>query len=320
MNVVKHVDFANKRRLSDKSGEQVASLESGYMRLATSISRLKPKLKMAGREHQVFDAVIDCTYGWNKSEDKVTNTYLAEMTGLDDSDIGNALKVLAERKIINLRKVGGFKLVSVNVNIEQWQLERLPKKHPKTPQKKLGEIAQKVGQKKVSSLAKSPNTKNSLTKDNNINNYSSENSNESSDRPSEKFLAVKPDAAVCSPKGNKWGNADDLKAAQWIYSQVLIISPTSKEPNWSSWANDIRLMRQLDGYSHKDICRLFQWANRDSFWCSVVLSPAKLRKKWATLVIQSQQLNRMQRVSGNLQPVRQSIDYESTEWMEGIDV
>ncbi|WP_230086460.1 replication protein, partial [Providencia alcalifaciens] len=98
----------------------------------------KPKLKMAGREHQVFDAVIDCTYGWNKSEDKVTNTYLAEMTGLDDSDIGNALKVLAERKIINLRKIGGFKLVSVNVNLEQWQLERLPQKRPKTPQKKLG--------------------------------------------------------------------------------------------------------------------------------------------------------------------------------------
>ncbi|HHR6304414.1 TPA: replication protein, partial [Providencia alcalifaciens] len=151
MSIVRHVDFANKRRLVDKSGEKVASLDNGYMRLATSISRLKPKLKMAGREYQVFDAVIDCTYGWNKSEDKVTNTYLAEMTGLDDSDIGNALKVLAERKIINLRKIGGFKLVSVNVNLDQWQLERLPKKRPKTPQKKLGEITQKVGQKKVSS-------------------------------------------------------------------------------------------------------------------------------------------------------------------------
>ncbi|WP_265498873.1 replication protein [Providencia rustigianii] len=296
MSIVRHVDFANKRRLTDKSGEQVASLDNGYMRLATSISRLKPKLKMAGREHQVFDAVIDCTYGWNKSEDKVTNTYLAEMTGLDDSDIGNALKVLAERKIINLRKIGGFKLVSVNVNLEQWQLERLPKERPKTPQKKLGEIAQKVGQKKVSSLAKSPNTKNSLTKDNNINNFSSENSNESSDKSLDNILTLKADAVVCSPKGNKWGNADDLKAAQWIYEQVLIVSPTTKEPNWSTWANDIRLMRQLDGHSHQEICRLFKWANRDSFWCSNVLSPGKLREKWATLVIQSQQPNRNKRV------------------------
>ncbi|MDF4696884.1 hypothetical protein P3548_24440, partial [Vibrio parahaemolyticus] len=123
----------------------------------------------------------------------------------------------------------------------------------------------------------------------------SENSNESSDRPSEKVLSVKPDAVVSSPKGNKWGNADDLKAAQWIYSQVLIVSPSTKEPNWSTWANDIRLMRQLDGHTHQDICRMFKWANRDSFWCSNVLSPAKLREKWDTLTIQSQQPNRGKR-------------------------
>ncbi|NBM12325.1 replication protein 15, partial [Proteus sp. G2670] len=128
-----------------------------------------------------------------------------------------------------------------------------------------------------------------------ITNISSENSNESSDRPSEKVLAVKPDAVVSSPKGNKWGNADDLKAAQWIYSQVLIVSPSTKEPNWSTWANDIRLMRQLDGHAHQDICRMFKWANRDSFWCSNVLSPAKLREKWETLTIQSQQPNRGKR-------------------------
>lgn len=144
---------------------QVASLDDGFMRVATSIGKLKPKLKLAGREHQVFDAVIYCTFGWNKSEDKVTNTYLAEVTDLDDSDVAAALNVLAERKIINLRKVGGFKMVSVNVKIDEWVL----KKTPKTPPKKLGETTQNVGQKKVSSWVKPPDTKDSPTKDN-INN------------------------------------------------------------------------------------------------------------------------------------------------------
>ncbi|WP_273804164.1 replication protein [Providencia rettgeri] len=139
-------------------------------------------------------------------------------------------------------------------------------------------------------------------------------------KKSSRSSKVKPDAAVSSEKGNKWGNADDLKAAQWIYSQVLIVSPTTKEPNWSTWANDVRLIRQLDGHTHQDICKMFKWANKDSFWCSNILSPAKLREKWPTLVIQSQQPNRTQRVSGSQQPARQSIDYESTEWMEGIDV
>ncbi|MEY0881449.1 replication protein [Providencia stuartii] len=274
--------------------KRVASLDEGYFRLATSIGNLKPKLKMSGHEHQVFDAVIMCTFGWNKSEDKVTNTYLAEMTGLDDSDVNKALNKLANRRIINLKKSGLFKIISVNKKLDEWVLTRQKTEKVKPP-KSSGETTQEVGCFNLSSLVISPNTKDSLTKDNNINNSSSENSNESSDRPSQKVLAVKHDAVISSPKGNKWGNADDLKAAQWIYSQVLIVSPTAKEPNWSTWANDIRLMRQLDGHTHQDICRMFKWANRDPFWCSNVLSPAKLREKWDTLTIQSQQPNRGKR-------------------------
>ena len=141
---------------------KVASLDDGYMRIATSISKLKPKLKMAGREHQVFDAVIYCTFGWNKSEDRVTNTYLAEVTDLDDSDVAAALKVLAERRIINLRKSGGLKLVSVNVKLDEWQLF----KTVKLP-RKVGWFRPKSWAKRVSGWAKSPDTLNSLTKDNN---------------------------------------------------------------------------------------------------------------------------------------------------------
>ncbi|HBE9089607.1 TPA: replication protein [Serratia fonticola] len=159
--------MGNIRRLADYRPPQeaverrVASLDDGYLRIATSIGKLKPKLKLAGREHQVLDAVIYCTFGWNKSEDKVTNTYLADVTDLDDSDVAAALNVLAERKIITLRKVGGFKLVGVNVNIDQWQLN----KSKKQPPIKLGETTKQVGQKQVSSWAKSPDTLNSLTKD-----------------------------------------------------------------------------------------------------------------------------------------------------------
>ncbi|WP_058911628.1 replication protein [Entomohabitans teleogrylli] len=159
MGVVNLADYQPQREVLER---KVASLDDGYMRIATSIGRLKPKLKLAGREHQVLDAVIYCTFGWNKSEDKVTNTYLAEVTGLDDSDVAAALNVLAERRIINLRKVGGFKLVSVNVSIDKWVLSKLPKKSPKM----LGEITQNVGRKDVLGWAESPNTLNSLTKDN----------------------------------------------------------------------------------------------------------------------------------------------------------
>lgn len=157
MSVVKFADYRPQR---EELESKVASLDDGYMRIATSIGKLKPKLKLAGREHQVFDAVIYCTFGWNKSEDKVTNTYLADVTDLDDSDVAAALKALAERKVINLRKVGGFKLVSVNTSLDKWVLNK--------PNKMLGRTTQNVGRKKASSWAKSPDTKDSLTKDNKI--------------------------------------------------------------------------------------------------------------------------------------------------------
>ncbi|MBD2804097.1 replication protein [Xenorhabdus sp. ZM] len=122
------------------------------------------------------------------------------------------------------------------------------------------------------------------------------NTNVFNDRPrkSKSSGKGKPDAEVSSPKGNKWGTAEDLKAAKWIYQKILIVRPNTKEPNWASWANDIRLMRQSDNRTHAEICHLFRWANRDSFWYCNILSPAKLREKWDTVDAQSTQPGRKQ--------------------------
>lgn len=94
---------------------------------------------------------------------------------------------------------------------------------------------------------------------------------------------VIPEAAIQTPNGKAWGTADDLKTAQWMFARVQRINPTALEPNWPQWANVIRLMRELDQRSHSDICELYDWVSRDSFWCANVLSPQKLRQKWDQL-------------------------------------
>ncbi|MBE8598096.1 replication protein [Xenorhabdus sp. BG5] len=116
-------------------------------------------------------------------------------------------------------------------------------------------------------------------------------------RKSKSSGKVNSDAAVSSPKGDKWGTAEDLTAAEWIFRKVKTVRPNAKEPNWAAWANDIRLMRQLDNHTHADICHLFKWANKDSFWYCNILSPAKLREKWDTLEEQSTQANRRKTTS-----------------------
>ncbi|MEG0716582.1 MAG: hypothetical protein RR467_17800 [Morganella sp. (in: enterobacteria)] len=125
---------------------------------------------------------------------------------------------------------------------------------------------------------------------------------------------VKPDSAVSSPKGDKWGTADDLKAAQWIFQLITRISPSAKTPNWSGWANDVRLMREQDNRAHVDICQMFKFANQDSFWKSNVLSPAKLREKWT-------QLEAKRNTQGESRSAgRQQLDYNNTDWAEGLKI
>ena len=96
---------------------------------------------------------------------------------------------------------------------------------------------------------------------------------------------VIPGAAIQTPNGKSWGTAEDLKTAQWMFKRVQVIAPTALEPNWTQWVNVIRLMRELDQRSHRDICDLYDWVSRDAFWCTNVLSPQKLRQQWTQLIV-----------------------------------
>jgi len=280
MSLAKIITFPKK---TEQTGGHMADLSNGYTKVANEIQKLKPRLRLSGREWQCFEAVIWLTYGWNKKQDRVTNTVIADLTGLEDTHVSNAIKALADRQIIFSHKQGGMKLVGVNTELSAWILDKpeTVKKLPKTV-KTLPESV-KLLPETVATQYKNKNS---------IKNTTSENSNESPDSPSKQLPVLRPDAAIQSPKGDKWGTADDLKAAEWMFCKVVIVSPTAQEPNWPAWSNDIRLMRNAMKVSHHDICEVFKWANADQFWQTNVMSPAKLREKWDTLKAQMNQPNR----------------------------
>ncbi|EAN0637762.1 helix-turn-helix domain-containing protein [Salmonella enterica] len=109
----------------------------------------------------------------------------------------------------------------------------------------------------------------------------------------QEFLTRHPDAAVFSPKKRQWGTQDDLTCAQWIWKKIIALYEQAaesdgelarpKEPNWTAWANEIRLMCAQDGRTHKQICEMYSRVSRDPFWCRNILSPSKLREKWDEL-------------------------------------
>lgn len=84
-------------------------------------------------------------------------------------------------------------------------------------------------------------------------------------------------------KAAKEPDPEDLRLARWMYDLILKVAPKTKEPKFEKWADWIRKMRTLDGHTHHEIAELFRWANRDAFWSVNVLSPEKLREKFATL-------------------------------------
>lgn len=130
MSLAQVIKFPKK---TEQSGGHMADLSNGYTKVANEIQQLKPRLKMAGRDWQVFEAIIWLTYGWNKKQDRVTNTVIAEMTDLSDKHVCDAIKALAERQIIFSRKQGSMKLVGVNTELSAWILER-PKSGTKSPE------------------------------------------------------------------------------------------------------------------------------------------------------------------------------------------
>ena len=140
----------------------------------------------------------------------------------------------------------------------------------------------------------------------NINNSTSENSDESSDKHVKKQPVMKPEAAIQS--GTKWGNSEDLRCAEWLFTMVQSISPSAKKPNYAAWANDIRLMRERDDRTHYEIAALFKWACNDKFWKGNVLCPATLRDKWTQLDIK-----RNKQQTGE-EPGKPDLDFNNTDW------
>lgn len=287
MSIAKVLHFPKK---TEQTGGHMADLSNGYTKVANEIQKLKPRLRLSGREWQCFEAVIWLTYGWNKKQDRVTNTVIAELTGLSDTHVSDAIKSLAERQIILCQKQGMMKLVGVNTEISAWILDKpeTGRKFPKT-----GKSFPKAGKRFPETVDTQYKNKNSIKKNTSVN------SDESSDSPQKKLPAPRPEAAIQSPKGDKWGTADDLKAAEWIFSKVQTVAPSAQKPNWPSWSNDIRLMRNALEVTHHDICEVFKWANADHFWQTNVMSPAKLREKWDTLKAQ------MSKPARNRQPAPQ---------------
>ncbi|PGS73069.1 hypothetical protein COC69_24005, partial [Bacillus cereus] len=71
----------------------------------------------------------------------------------------------------------------------------------------------------------------------------------------------------------------DMENAKLLFKLMLENNENCKEPNWESWANEMRLMRERDNRTEEQIQYVIKWSQRDPFWKTNILSPSKLRKQ-----------------------------------------
>ena len=100
-----------------------------------------------------------------------------------------------------------------------------------------------------------------------------------------------PETATIHARSGKtllWGTADDQQCAEWIrYTRAKAFAirglSEPKAPSLARWANDIRLMREHDGRSHREICELFAFVCKTGRELEFCQSPDKLRGQWDAL-------------------------------------
>ncbi len=114
MSTAKVIPFQPRQTTSEVSGAMVADCEDGYTRIANELLEAVLSAELTARQLKIVMAVIRKTYGFNKKSDRITNTQIADITGIHHTHVCKAKNELLERKILitNGREIGVNKVVS----------------------------------------------------------------------------------------------------------------------------------------------------------------------------------------------------------------
>ena len=80
-------------------------------------------------------------------------------------------------------------------------------------------------------------------------------------------------------------DSDYYKLSEFFIKQIKKNNPNFKDPNIQKWSDDFRKIIEIDDRDKHEVAMLIKWVQKDSFWMSNILSPAKLREKYDQLVM-----------------------------------
>jgi len=78
----------------------------------------------------------------------------------------------------------------------------------------------------------------------------------------------------------------EYQLAEYLFEKIQENNPTCKKPNLQKWAAGMDKILRIDRRPPAEVKEIITFAQRDSFWCSNILSPDSLRKQYDRLKLQ----------------------------------
>ncbi len=142
--------------------------ENGYVPVANDIYDAFGKIRIAGEARQVLDVIIRKTYGFNKREDRIAISQLAEATGLRKQTVYKCLVKLQKMNLVTKLGTKNGNILSFQKDFDQWKPE--PKKVTVT---NMGTVVTNKGYKS-NPKRRTQKTKDTITKDTELHSNSKE--------------------------------------------------------------------------------------------------------------------------------------------------
>lgn len=80
----------------------------------------------------------------------------------------------------------------------------------------------------------------------------------------------------------------EVEEACNLLADLMVANGRAKRPNITQrWRDDIRRMIDIDGIAPEDVITAIRWSQKNSFWCSNIQSPQKLRKHYERMRLQA---------------------------------
>ena len=80
-------------------------------------------------------------------------------------------------------------------------------------------------------------------------------------------------------------DSDEFRLAVYLEKHILRNNPDFKKKNLQSWAKQFDLLLRVDKRKIKEVRKLIEWCQTDSFWMTNILSASKFKKQYDQLKI-----------------------------------